>query len=249
MDIFLSSFLWILGIQVLFFLLASSFKTDKVTDLSYGLTFVIVSWVLFVKNPSFKTMFLLVMMLFWGVRLSSYLFIRIIVIGKDKRFDGIREDFFSFARFWLLQAVSIFIILLPSIIVFGNTSPFSIWSLLGIIVWMKGFTIESIADMQKFIFKQKNKDGFMKEGLFRYSQFPNYFGEMLVWLGIYLYSVPYLSGFGFLSVISPVFIAVLLLFVTGIPPLKKGYKKKYGKEYERYERQTSLLVPWPSRKS
>ncbi|MCM2325814.1 MAG: DUF1295 domain-containing protein [Candidatus Woesearchaeota archaeon] len=245
MDIFLYSFLLIIGIQILFFILAASFKTDKVTDLSYGLTFVIVAWALFINNPDFKTMFLLIMMLFWGVRLSSYLFVRILHMGKDKRFDGIREDFFSFARFWLLQAVSIFIILLPSIIVFGNPSKFSIWSLLGIVVWMKGFTIESIADMQKFIFKQKNKDRFMKEGLFRYSQFPNYFGEMLVWLGIYLYSVPYLSGFGFLSVISPIFIAVLLLFVTGIPQLRKGYKEKYGKEYERYEKQTSLLVPWP----
>ena len=106
-------------IQVLFFIFASAFKTDKVTDLAYGLTFVILSWILLIYNKMFTlpNIILAIMVTFWGVRLAGYLFYRILKTKKDERFNGIRENFWKFAMFWIFQSVLIFVIMLPIAII------------------------------------------------------------------------------------------------------------------------------------
>src|SRR3989344_422403 len=105
----------IFAIQIVFFILAASFKTDKFTDLSYGLTFVAVVLILFFtkSNQSLVQIITAFLITVWGLRLAGYLFVRILKTKKDVRFDKIRNDFFKFAKFWFLQAISIFIILLP----------------------------------------------------------------------------------------------------------------------------------------
>ncbi|MBP6976407.1 DUF1295 domain-containing protein [Candidatus Dojkabacteria bacterium] len=111
------AFLIILVLQIIFFIYAAVKKTDKVTDLSYGLTFVITSLSIYFLNIEYSSIFkilLLATVVIWGLRLAIYLFVRIIKTGKDKRFDGVRENFKKFGSFWLLQAISIFVILLPT---------------------------------------------------------------------------------------------------------------------------------------
>ena len=111
--------------------------------------------------------------------------------------------------------------------------------------------IESVADAQKSAFKARdeNRGRFISSGLWRYSRHPNYFGEMLVWWGLFVYSVPFLDGAAFAVVIGPLFVTLLLLFVSGIPLLERSADEKYGDDpaYREYKRATSILVPLPPR--
>jgi steroid 5-alpha reductase family enzyme len=118
-------------------------------------------------------------------------------------------------------------------------------------VWLVGLVVESVADAQKSAFKSKeeNRNRFVASGLWRYSRHPNYFGELLVWWGLFVYAVPVLHGAAFAVVAGPVFITLLLLFVSGIPPLERSADEKYGSDpaYQAYKRRTSILVPLPPR--
>lgn len=248
----LTSFILILSIQIAFFLFAAIKKTDKVTDLSYGLTFVVVSIVTLLQNiESINTVkiILTVLISIWGIRLSSYLFLRILKIGKDKRFDGIRENTKSFASFWLLQAVSIFLILSPVtyLIILDVDMNLSIVSILGFLVATMGIALEGIADQQKFVFKSNpmNKDMWIQSGVWKYSRHPNYLGEIMMWVGVFIYVLPYISGLGWLTIISPIFISILLLFISGIPTLEKKYNEKYkdNADYQNYVKNTGILIP------
>lgn len=253
MDILIQTLLISLGIQLSFFFFAASFKSDKVTDLSYGLTFIIMSWILVLQNPnpSVVQKQITLLITIWGIRLATYLFIRILKIKKDKRFDGIREDFIKFASFWLFQGISVWIIMLPAIFVLSSTKAFPITNLtyFGSLIWLTGLVLETLADYQKYVFKSdpKNKDIFINSGVWKYSRHPNYFGEMLCWWGIFVIALPYLSGLSYLTIIGPLFITYILLFVSGIPPLEKRYAKKFADnhQYKKYKENTSLLIPLP----
>jgi steroid 5-alpha reductase family enzyme len=189
----------------------------------------------------------------WAVRLGSYLFRRILRMKVDHRFDGMRDQPLRFARFWLLQAITVAVVMLPVSYLLDRDQPggFRIWSAVGAAVWLTGLLVEAIADTQKQAFraKEENRGRFVTSGLWRYSRHPNYFGEMLVWWGLFVYVVPVLHGWAFAVVIGPVFITLLLLFVSGIPPLERSADEKYGADagYREYKRRTSILVPLPPR--
>lgn len=255
MELLLTSFLIIFIIQIVFFLGAALFKTDKVTDLSYGLTFVVVAWVLLFQSGVYDLFhtFIVLMVTVWGLRLSGFLFMRIMKTKKDKRFDGIRENFLKFAKFWTLQAVAIFIIMLPAILGFSKDGiSLGILSYIGIGIWAIGIVFEAVADWQKYSFKNnpQNASKWTDVGLWRYARHPNYFGEMTCWWGLFIFILPYLSGIEYLSIIGPIFITFLLLFVSGIPPLEKAYREKYkgNAEYQKYRNSTHLLIPIPGKK-
>jgi steroid 5-alpha reductase family enzyme len=126
------------------------------------------------------------------------------------------------------------------------------WAIAGVSIWLVGLVIEAAADAQKSAFKAKeeNRERFITSGLWGYSRHPNYFGEMLVWWGLFIYAVPFLQGAAFAVVIGPVFITLLLLFVSGIPLLERSAEAKYGDDpaYREYQRRTSILVPLPPRR-
>lgn len=238
-------------IQAIFFVFAYIFKTDRLTDLSYGLTFIVLAIIaFFVGSMNLKSFILLLIVLIWSVRLTSYLFKRIVKMKRDKRFDGIRNSFFKFAKFWVLQGIAVWVILLPSLILLQNrtqTSDITFSTILGLSVFVLGLIIETVADRQKYNFKLRNQNGWIDSGLWHYSRHPNYFGEMMCWWGIFIFCLSILHGFGLFSIVGPIFITVLLLFVSGIPPLEKSYKAKYGKtdEYKKYILKTNLLIPLP----
>src|SRR3990167_5637388 len=242
----------IFAIQIVFFALATSLRTDKFTDLSYGLTFVaVVLFLLFTKSSQSLVQSITVFLItVWGIRLAGYLFLRILKTKKDVRFDKIRNDPVKFAKFWFLQAISIFIILLPVLVILNSdkTTNFSyLW--IGFMISAGGLTIEAIADQQKFAFKNKaeNKDRWISTGLWKYSRHPNYFGEILIWWGIFAIALPYLENWLYMIIARPLFITFLLLFVTGIPTLEKKHEEKYKNEpdFAKYKSKTSLLIPLP----
>lgn len=250
------SFLISLAIQVGFFVVAALRKTDALTDLSYGLSFVAIVWLIGIeKAPLTPLSALLVSMVtLWGIRLATYLFIRVLIIKQDKRFDGVRENPLKFGLFWLLQAVSIWVILLPTTaaISSNHTNTIALWQWLALAGWIIGLTIETVADWQKFVFKLKpeNKGKWIATGLWGVSRHPNYFGELLCWWSIFALVAPQLAAWSWLTILGPLHISVLILFVSGIPTLEKHYAKVYAENaaFKRYQRRTSLLIPWFNRK-
>jgi len=243
-----------LAVNGAFFAVAAARRTDVVTDLSYSLTFALLAVVLLLTGAAEPVQLVAsLLVVVWAVRLGTYLFRRIMRMKVDHRFDGMRDEPLRFARFWLLQAITVAVVMLPVSYLLDQENPpgLEVWSVVGAAVWLVGLLVEAIADAQKSAFraKEENSGRFIASGLWRYSRHPNYFGEMLVWWGLFLYAVPVLHGAAFAVVIGPVFITLLLLFVSGIPPLERSADEKYGDDpvYREYKRRTSILVPLPPR--
>lgn len=254
MTAILISFAIALAVNGAFFAFAAARRTDVVTDLSYSLTFALLAVVLLLTGAAEPVQLVAsLLVVVWAVRLGTYLFRRIMRMKVDHRFDGMRDEPLRFARFWLLQAITVAVVMLPVSYLLDQENPpgLGVWSVVGAAVWLVGLLVEAIADAQKSAFraKEENSGRFIASGLWRYSRHPNYFGEMLVWWGLFLYAVPVLHGAAFAVVIGPVFITLLLLFVSGIPPLERSADEKYGDDpvYREYKRRTSILVPLPPR--
>jgi steroid 5-alpha reductase family enzyme len=255
---FMSEFLIALGISVVlnsvFFGIAAALKTDVVTDLSYGLSFALAAIALALVGAARDPVRLAAaaMVVVWAARLAGYLFTRILKTKVDHRFDGRREDPVEFAKFWALQALSVTVIMLPAIAVLARPAPAaSPLHVVGAAVWLAGLVIESVADAQKSAWKRRGEPGFIDRGLWAWSRHPNYFGEILVWWGLWLFALPSLAGAWHLAVLGPICITSLLLFVTGIPPLEKSARKRYENDgrYADYASRTSILVPLPPRRT
>lgn len=242
-----------LAVQAVFFAFAASLKTDKVTDLSYGLTFVLIAVALVLRSGAegLAPLVLTGMIVAWGVRLAAYLVYRIWKIGRDERFDGIREDFFRFFKFWFFQGFAVWVILLPVTVWFSRHGPWTTWMAIGALVWLVGFAIETVADQQKFAFKQtaEGRKRWTDTGLWRHSRHPNYFGELLCWWGVFLFVGPGLGTWALLALVGPLAITGILLFATGIPTLEASARRKWGEdpEYLAYRARTRMLLPLPRR--
>lgn len=245
------------AINTFFFVFAAAFKTDKVTDISYSLSFFLLTLLLLLTTGgpfSYHKLLVAAAILIWSIRLGSYLLYRIIKIRKDDRFDDKRGNFVSFLKFWVLQATTVWIVMLPfSVYITSKTDEGSLlFTLIGIVLYSIGLLFETISDAQKFRYKStpENADHWMDSGLWKYSRHPNYFGEILVWWGLFIVVIPSLGGLEWLTVLGPLFITLLLLFVSGIPLLEKSADRKYGDnpEYRSYKESTSILIPLPPRR-
>jgi steroid 5-alpha reductase family enzyme len=235
-------------VQAVFFAFAATLKTDKVTDLSYGLTFVLIAAALLLRAPQrdVAQYGLAAMVIAWGVRLAGYLVYRIVHMGRDARFDGIREQFWSFFKFWLFQGLAVWVIMLP--VTLWYSCPWTRWMCAGSSIWLVGLVIEAVADRQKFASKRSatGRTRWTDTGLWRYSRHPNYFGELLCWWGVYIFVAPDLGASNALGIMGPLAITGILLFATGIPTLEASAEKKWGSDpdYQAYRRATSPLIPW-----
>ncbi|MDX1406566.1 MAG: DUF1295 domain-containing protein [Saprospiraceae bacterium] len=234
-------------LNILGFLAAYLLQTDKLTDLLYSTSFVTLVIVLWFAGdqPGGITIWLYAMVLIWAIRLGGYLFLRIHAMGRDERFDDMRPSFRRFLGFWLLQTISILIIGLPLLLTASENGNPGTTTYVGAVVWLAGLLLETIADWQKFSFKQKHPDQFMSSGLWRHIRHPNYLGEILVWIGVLITSAPLLDGVAWLAILSPVWIFVLLRFISGIPLLEERATEKYGDlpAYQAYLENTGRLLP------
>lgn len=175
---------------------------------------------------------------------------RIMKVGKDRRFDDIRDHFVRFGKFWVAQAVTSWILMIPVIIAQYRGDEISLLAWIGLIIWLVGLIIESLADAQKFAFKQdlSNKNKWIESGVWKYSRHPNYFGEISVWVGIYIYSFSALMGLErLIGLASPLLITAVLMFVSGVPILEKNADNRWGKlsAYKAYKARTRLILPLP----
>ena len=191
----------------------------------------------------------------WALRLGSYLFLRIHRAGSDRRFDEVKQDFWQFLMAWSLQAVWVFLTLCCALTAITSVEPrpLGIWAEIGAIVWVTGFGIEVLADRQKSAFRKNpaNQGRYITSGLWAWSRHPNYFGEFVLWVGVALIALPVLSGWQFVTLISPIFVFLLLTRISGIPPLETRAEAKWGDdpEYRAYVERTPVLWLRPPRRA
>lgn len=241
--------------NIILFLIAFKLQSDKLTDISYALTFMMIAGAAYLLNE--KTIYstvILLMVFVWAIRIGGFLLYRVIKAGKDSRFDSMRSSFVKFGQFWLLQGISVWVLMISVVLaIYSNFDKFEILTFVGIGIFLLGLTIETIADLQKTKFHNdlSNKGKWISVGLWRYSRHPNYFGEILVWIGFYFFAIQSLDlNMALVALVGPIFISLLLIFVSGIPLLEKSADKKWGsdKKYLEYKHRTSVLILLPNRK-
>ena len=190
----------------------------------------------------------------WTLRLGVFLYKRIVKSGEDKRFREIKKSLPKFLMTWTLSALWIFLTTVNAItvIALNPQEPLGVFFLLGAIIWVLGFAFEAVADRQKKAFSElsENRDKFITQGLWSISRHPNYFGEIVLWTGIAIISLPLLSGWQFVTLISPVFVFLLLTKISGLPFLEDKAEKKWGhdKGYVEYKNKTPILIPFFGKK-
>ncbi|XP_057459404.1 uncharacterized protein LOC130750029 isoform X1 [Actinidia eriantha] len=241
------------GYQFFFFIITALLKFDKVTDFAGSTNFIILSVLTLVLKGSWhsRQVVLTLLVVIWGLRLALFLLMRILQWGEDRRFDEMRGNLGKLAIFWTFQAVWVWTVSLPVTIVNASDRDLSLQAvdIIGWIMWSIGITVEATADQQKLTFKnsQENRGKWCSVGLWKYTRHPNYFGEILLWWGIFVASTPVLEGGEWLVILGPLFLTLLLLFISGIPLLEESADKKFGNVagYRVYKSTTSPLIPLP----
>ena len=243
--------------QWLVFIPSYIFETEHYFDLTGSLTYVSVTLlaILFTVDISLRDILLVLFVWIWAFRLGSFLFIRVKKAGSDGRFDLMKKDFWWFLMTWTIQGLWVFLTLAMALAAITSESKMAIdiFAVVGTLIWIFGFSIEVVADQQKTNFKDDpdNKDKFITVGLWSWSRHPNYFGEMVLWIGIAVIAFPVLIGWQLVALISPIFVIFLLTRISGITMLEsRGYKKwKDDPAYIDYLERTSVLVPFPPKKN
>ena len=245
------------AVNWLAFIPANMAQTEKYYDLTGGISYLSVITVALILTPELDTRAKLVavMVILWTVRLAGFLFMRICQDGHDGRFDEIKIRPLRFFFAWTLQGLWVLLtVSCALVIITSNVSkPIGMIGSIGVLMWLTGFLIESVADAQKRAFKRdpQNKDRFITTGLWAWCQQPNYFGEILLWFGVMVMALPILQGWQWACVISPFFVMFLLTKVSGIPMLREKADKKWGEDsdYHNYVANTPVLIPMPPKKA
>jgi len=243
-------------IQWVAYIPAILLRTEKFYDLTGSITYISVVVVALALSPSVhpRDWLLAGLVAVWAVRLGSFLFMRIMAAGEDRRFREVKTSAPRFLLFWTVQGLWVTFSLAAALAAITSENKVDLggFALAGLLVWLLGFGIEVIADRQKSRFKADpaNQDRFIHTGLWAWSRHPNYFGEIVLWIGVALIALPVLSGWQWLTLISPLFVIVLLTRISGVPLLEERADAKWGgqPDYEAYKAQTPVLVLRPPAK-
>ena len=258
------------GYPILFFCLSASFlvhwiifipsflaKTEKFYDITGTLAYLITLYLASVLTSYSsgaslepRTLIIIGMVSFWALRLGIFLFIRVLKVGEDRRFREAKKSFSKYLVWWTMSALWVFLTTANALTLIINNKKLVNQPIfyLGLLIWFIGILFEIIADEQKrrFRLNEKNRGKFISSGLWSISRHPNYFGEIILWIGIAIISLPTLSGFQYVTLISPLFIYLLLTRISGVNLLEESSDKKWGDlpEYEQYKKETPALVPF-----
>jgi steroid 5-alpha reductase family enzyme len=240
-------------INWLAFVPAALVQTERYYDLVGGITYISVTMlaVALASDLDLRATLVAAMVLFWSLRLATFLFRRISRDGKDSRFDDIKTRPLRFFMAWTIQGLWVLLTAAAAfaVITGGVREPLGAIGIVGIAVWLIGIVIEIVADRQKSNFRSNpnNAGKFIYVGLWSWSRHPNYFGEIVLWIGMAIVAVPVLQGWQWATLISPVFVTFLLTRVSGIPMLETKADERWGGQdaYEKYKRNTPVLIPRP----
>ena len=235
-------------------------KTEKFYDITGTVAyFVMIGLAVYITIDNSSLLILskiiAAMVLVWALRLGLFLLIRVFRVGEDKRFSEAKKSFFKFLMFFSLSALWVFLTTANALTLILNNPDINGVLFLGIggIIWVIGFLFEVIADEQKRQFRRKdsNHGQFITTGLWSISRHPNYFGEILIWIGMAVISFPVLSGWQYATLISPLFVILMLTRVSGINLLEESADKKWGNldEYQTYKANTPALIPFNKSKN
>jgi len=238
-------------IQVVAFIPAYKSQTEKYYDITGTITYVLTTAItlLLTEILDIRSLLLAALIVIWVLRLGIFLFRRVHNVGKDGRFDNLKPSFIRYLNTWILQGLWVSFTAAAALAAISSKDKvdLEIVGVVGLIIWSAGFAIEIIADSQKKKFKAnpKNINKFIDEGLWARSRHPNYFGEILLWFGVSVIAFPVLQGAQLFTLISPIFVYILLTKGSGIPILERRADKKWGgiPEYEEYKNSTPILVP------
>lgn len=241
--------LFIICYVSVWFLISLLIKRNDIADIAWGLGFVaIVLFLFFTYTPTLQSCIIYILTIIWGIRLAIHIGVRSKGKSEDFRYKKWREEwgkYFvlrSYLQVYLLQGFFMWIICVPIIVVsMAQHQAISPFVLVGFIIWLIGFAFESIGDYQLMLFikHKQNKSDIMQTGLWKYTRHPNYFGEVLVWWGIFIMVLP--LAYGIWAIISPITISFLLLCVSGIPMLEAKYKDNVA--FQEYKKRTSAFFP------
>lgn len=243
------------------FVLAQIFKNNSIVDIFWGIGFiVVVAYFVFTSNSLLERQSILLSkhlvnlcVTIWGIRLAVYIYSRNKGKGEDWRYINFRKIWSkhhiphwlgAFFQVFMLQGFFMLIVALPIIYVNTTFSGVNFLTIIGLLIWITGFVFEAVGDHQLAAFKKKeiNKGKTMRYGLWKYTRHPNYFGEMLLWWGIWIMSVNFSTPIlSLISIISPLTITWLLTRVSGVPLLESKYKD--NPEYQEYVRSTPSFFP------
>ena len=202
------------------------------------------------NNLQLRSIIAIILVLIWALRLGIFLFVRVLKAGEDRRFREVKQNFSKFLVWWSVSALWVFLTAANALTMIINNVSFTddFYFYFGLSLWLIGFSFEAIADEQKRRFKsdKKNKDAFISTGLWGLSRHPNYFGEILLWVGMAVIALPTLIGWQYVTLISPIFIYFLLTRVSGVNLLEDRANQKWGgtEEYESYVKKTPVLIPF-----
>jgi steroid 5-alpha reductase family enzyme len=226
-------------------------KTEHFYDLTGGATYLAVITFAFMQSEQhdLRSIILTFLVAIWAIRLASFLFLRVRKQGSDSRFDDIKLNFWRFSIAWTVQGLWVLITAGAAIaaITSSHKVDFGWIGALGLLLWLIGFLIEAVADNQKRIFKQQKNTHkeFIQTGLWARSRHPNYFGEILLWVGVAIIAYPALHQWQVVTLISPLFVILLLTKISGISLQEEQADERWADdpEYQRYKKRTPVLIP------
>lgn len=226
-------------------------KTEHFYDLTGGLTYltVIIFAIWQSGTHDLRSILLASLVAIWALRLASFLFLRVLKQGSDSRFDEIKLNFWRFSITWTVQGLWVLITAGAALAAITSTHKveLGIFAIIGTLVWIIGFGIEAVADDQKRKFRQKQntRTEFIQSGLWAHSRHPNYFGEITLWIGVAIIAYPALHGWQLMTLISPVFVTILLTKISGISLQEEQADERWGdnQAYQDYKKRTPVLIP------
>lgn len=254
------SFLGSMLFMTMVFFIARLRNRYDAIDIAWGMAFIVVAIISFISQPFTISVQLLVVALVavWGLRLAAHINSRWSAsLTEDKRYVSMREQYSGkrggvainmYIRVFLVQAILVVIVAMPVIVLNASPSAQPNWvSFAGLLVWLVGFIFESVGDLQlkNHLKNPKNKGKLMTSGLWKYTRHPNYFGEIAQWWGIFIIALA--VPLWWVSIIGPIVITVLLVFISGVPMTEKHFAGRPG--WNMYKQRTSKLLPLPPRRS
>jgi steroid 5-alpha reductase family enzyme len=245
------------ALMILGWVISLAKKNVTIADSLWGLGFILIAWMTFILSEGFngRKWLIAILVTIWGIRLSAYLSWRNWGKGEDPRYGSWRQN--NPEKFWIISLFKVFLLqslflwLISMALQFGQISPvppkFILLDIFGTVIFAIGFFFESVGDWQLARFKSDpgNKGKVMDRGLWAYSRHPNYFGEILIWWGIYVVTLS--TPGSWWTILSPIIITLVLIKMTGIPLTEKAIAETRP-GYKDYVERTHSLLPWFPRK-
>jgi steroid 5-alpha reductase family enzyme len=235
--------------SLIWFAISLFLSRNDVADVGWGTGFIILTLTLLLTQPLTPVgVVLLLMVSFWGLRLSWHIGSRLLRSEEDFRYAAWRRTWGrtfvirSYLQVFFLQNLILLVLATPIILILTAAHPGGAWSVFGGSIWLLGFLTQAVADKQLADFARdpRNRGSLLTKGLWKHSRHPNYLGEIGMWAGIAIMALQ--VPLGWIGLVSPLLLSWLLLYVSGVPLLEERMAKRPG--WDAYKSQTPVLFPW-----